>query len=361
MATVHTSARNGSPAAGGVAAFITAVGACLHDLIDTEAAHCQIGQLDGLFGELRTALEGGKGLRPAFCHAGYVAGTGRAPGILDEELVRAGAALELLHTFALIHDDVMDGSPLRRGRPSVHAALAETHREHGWRGEVRRVSEGMAVLVGDLAFTLAHRLAAEFRPAASQIWHRLCGDLMTGQYLDLHGSATGNPTVDHATAVAVLKSAHYTVLGPLRLGHALSGSPTFPDGLRQYGLLLGEAFQLRDDLLGVFGDPAETGKPVGEDLRNGKPTRLLAIATQRVTGAPERERILKRVGDPDLNDEDVDELVEVVESTGARAEVEHLISQAVRSSVAALGDPAVHPEAVSALTELAYRTAWRSR
>ncbi|MBM7785916.1 polyprenyl synthetase family protein [Tenggerimyces flavus] len=360
MATVHAGSLHGSPAEGGVTAFVGAVRAHLHDLIDTEAARCQLGEVGGLFAELRTALDGGKGLRPAFCHAGYVAAAGRSAGALDGDLVRAGAALELLHTFALIHDDVMDGSPLRRGRPSVHAALAATHREHGWRGEVRRVSEGMAVLVGDVAFTLAHRLAAEFRPAASRIWHRLCGDLMIGQYLDLHGSATGNPTVDHAAAVAVLKSAHYTVLGPLRLGYALSGSPTFPDGLSQYGLLLGEAFQLRDDLLGVFGDSAETGKPVGEDLRNGKPTRLLAIATERATGALE-QRILKRVGDPELSDDDVDELVEVVESTGAQAEVEYLISQAVRRSVTALEDSALHPDAVPALTKLAYQTAWRSR
>lgn len=351
MTTVHPRALHGSP---GIAAFVGAVRTRLRDLVDAEAARCRLGQVDGLFGALRTALEGGKGLRPAFCHAGFVAGAGR-PGAREDELVRAGAALELLHTFALIHDDVMDGSALRRGRPSVHAALAASHRELGWRGERRRVSEGMAVLVGDLAFTLAHRLAAGFRPAANEIWHRLCGDLMVGQYLDLHGGATGNPTVEEAAAVAVLKSAHYTVLGPLRLGYALSGSPTFPDGLRRYGLLLGEAFQLRDDLLGVFGDPAETGKPVGEDLRNGKPTRLLAIATQRLPGS------LERVGDPDLSDDDVDQLVQVVEATGARAEVEHLISQAVRQSVAALEDPAVHPDAVPALTELAYRIAWRSR
>jgi geranylgeranyl diphosphate synthase, type I len=302
-------------------------------------------------------LCGGKRLRPAFCHWAFV-GAGGDPD--DPLVVDAGAALELLHAFALVHDDIMDGSTLRRGRTTVHLAFAGRHRAAGWRGEARRFGDGVAILVGDLALVYADLLLAGAPPAALDVFNELRIELNIGQYMDVAGTAQGRS--DHATArrIACYKSGKYTVERPLHLGAALAGR--FDDlagSLSAYGLPLGEAFQLRDDLMGVFGQPAITGKPVGEDLRDGKPTPLLAIAASRVAGAA--SELLARVGAADLSEDEVGALQDLFVEVGAREETEQLIEELVGQAIAAIEAAALSPPARSALAELAGYVGRRDR
>ena len=311
-----------------------------------------------LIDELRRAvLSGGKRLRPTFCHWGYVGAGGSAPAA---GVLRLGAALELLHTFALVHDDVMDGSATRRGAPSTHAVLAARHELHDWRGECRRFAEGTAVLVGDLAFSLSQRVVAELPAQVQSTWHQMCGELVLGQYLDMAGAAVGERDAGFAIRVASLKSGQYTIIRPLQLGAALAGGlDRIGTVYAAYGEPLGHAFQLRDDLLGVFGDPAVTGKPAGDDLREGKPTLLLALTTAR---APMSARtVLGRIGRPELTEADVATVTELILTTGAAADVARRIEAAVERARAALDHPGLHPSAVGPLYALAEAAAWRDR
>lgn len=331
----------------------------LAEVIEAEAGRwASVPAAADLFADLRSCvLSPGKRLRPLFCHWGYagVAGEGAEPAT-----VRAGSALELLHAFALVQDDVMDGSTTRRGAPALHAVIAERHVARGWQGERRRFAEGMAVLVGDLAFAMANRLAATLPAAAQRVWHEACAELVVGQHLDLVGTVSGERDVDYAVLVATLKSGRYTVVRPLLLGAAIAApshrlTPTYVS----YGEPLGEAFQLRDELLGAFGDPAETGKPVGEDLREGRPTLLLALAAERASDAG--HRLLDRVGRPDLEDAEVEALQSLLVETGARADVEKRVARAVERSLRALDGAELHPAAVGPLRDLAEAVAWRRR
>jgi geranylgeranyl diphosphate synthase type I len=335
------------------------VEAFLAELLEAEAQRwADLPHATSLVGDLRHAvLGGGKRLRPTFCHWGHVGATGTDPGEIG---VRLGAALELVHTFALVHDDVMDGSPTRRGAPSAHARLADRHAHNGWRGEPRRFAEGMAVLVGDLAFALAQRLVSELPVQVHRSWHAMCSELVLGQYLDLRGAADGDRDAGYATMVSTLKSGRYTVVRPLQLGAALAGAlDRLEPVYAAYGEPLGEAFQLRDDLLGVFGDPAVTGKPAGDDLREGKPTLLLALTTQR---APDSARpVIERIGRADLTDADIVTIAELAWSTGAVDEVDLRIEAAVERSRAALGHPELDAAAAPALYALTEAAAWRDR
>ena len=302
-------------------------------------------------------LAGGKRLRPAFCHWAFV-GAGGSAG--DAAVVDAGAALELLHTFALIHDDIMDGSPTRRALDTVHVSFEDRHLLNEWRGERRRFGEGVAILVGDLAFVYADRLLAGAPPAALDIFGELRIEVNVGQYLDLLGTARGD--VDRASArrISLYKSGKYTVERPLHLGAALAGRlDDLREPLTEYGLPMGEAFQLRDDLLGVYGDAQVTGKPVGDDLREGKPTALVAIAAERVDAAG--RRLLGRLGAPDLRDEEIAALQDLLIDVGAVAEVEATIDQLVTRATTALGAVPLVGGAEAALAELAAYVAGRDR
>jgi len=314
-------------------------------------------ELGCLFAELRRFVQrGGKRLRPSFCFWGAV-GAGSDPA--DPRLCDAGAALELLHAFALIHDDVMDGSDRRRGAPSVHRALEGHHRRHGLRGEPRRYGEGLAVLAGDLAFVYADTLLDGVPEAARDVWHRLRIELTMGQWIDIVGAARRDRSPRRARWVASYKSGRYTVERPLQLGAALAGRPDLFGSLSCFGRPLGEAFQLRDDLLGVLGDPARTGKPVGDDLREGKPTLLLALTTERA-GAAER-RLLARVGADDLTDDELDALRSLVVRTGAAGAVEHEIAALVDEAIGALDRCTLAAPAHDALERLCGLVAWREQ
>jgi geranylgeranyl diphosphate synthase type I len=302
-------------------------------------------------------LAGGKRLRPAFCHWAYVGAGGAAD---DAIVVDAGAALELLHTFALVHDDIMDGSDFRRRLPAIHRRFMTRHELERWRGEARRYGEGAAILVGDFAFVYADVLLRSVPPVARPIFDELRVELCVGQFLDLEGTASGSRDPVQAERIERYKSGKYTVERPLHLGAALAGHfDALANPLSAFGLPLGEAFQKRDDILGVFGDETITGKPVGDDLREGKLTPLVAVAAARATGSA--ARMLDRLGDDDLDDAEIAALQEVLIETGAVEAVERSIERHVDQALDALGVAPITTEARLALEELSLFVAWRDR
>jgi geranylgeranyl diphosphate synthase, type I len=310
---------------------------------------------------LRTLLElvaaGGKRLRPAFCYWAFV-GAGGDP--VNDAVVDAGAALEMLHTFALVHDDVMDGSDLRRGIPAVHRAFRDRHDSMAGRGENRRFGDGAAILIGDFAFVYSEMLFGNAPLEARAVFDELRVELCVGQFLDLVGTAGAGADPVRAARIERYKSGKYTVERPLHLGASLAGRlAELAEPLSAVGLPLGEAFQLRDDVLGVYGDRAVTGKPVGDDLREGKLTPLIAAAVARAD-AGER-RLLDLLGSPTLEPADVVRLQAVLVDTGALAEVEQAIERRVAEALNALDVAPITDEARVALKELATYVAWRDR
>ncbi|MCB0963263.1 MAG: polyprenyl synthetase family protein [Acidimicrobiales bacterium] len=294
-------------------------------------------------------MAGGKRLRPVFCHWGHVAAGGDPDA---DRVVDAGAAFELLQAFALIHDDVMDGSATRRGAPAVHRRFAAAHTERGLAGEDRRFGEGVAILVGDLALVYADLLLPDGIPDVAALWHELRIELNIGQFLDLAGTATGGVDAVGARRIARLKSGRYTIERPLQLGAHLAGDPAMAAALSAYGSPLGEAFQLRDDVLGVFGQEDRTGKPVGDDLQEGKPTLMLAVARERADDAG--LELLAQVGDPDLAPEVVADLQALFVSTGALEVVEtEIAALAGRATAALSGIDGLGAHAEVALRDLA--------
>jgi geranylgeranyl diphosphate synthase type I len=283
----------------------------------------------------------GKRLRAAFCYWAWD-GTRKwiGQGIPNEDdVMSACAGFELLQAFALIHDDIMDNAPTRRGEPTIHTTEASRLQQLGWRGEPRRYGEGVAILLGDLAHAYADRCIGNTTPAARQLWDELRIELNLGQYLDIRSSAAGETDRATALAVATFKSALYTIVRPLQMGATLApgwdalGHDERDQALNRleaFGRPLGEAFQLRDDLLGVIGESNETGKPVGADLREGKPTELLAVALERAD--PEEHQLLALVGQSDLTEENVRAIVGVLHSTGAIIEVEQRVAELVEQA-----------------------------
>ena len=332
----------------------------VHQLLEAEIARWTL-----VDETLRTPLEalrslvlaGGKRLRPAFCHWAFV-GAGGEPS--DPQVVDVGAALELLHTFALVHDDVMDNADRRRGRPSVHRQAISDHTAADWRGEGRRFGEGVAILVGDFAFVYADMLVADLSPEARALYDELRVELCVGQYLDLAATASGGRDAGQARRIEWYKSGKYTVERPLHLGASLAGrGHELSAPLSAFGLPLGEAFQMRDDLLSVFGDPDVTGKPVGDDLREGKLTPLVAATAERADSAG-RAR-LDRIGAPDISTEEIAALQRTMIECGAVTHVEAAIAALVAESLDALNRAPITAEARTALAELGAFVAWRDR
>jgi geranylgeranyl diphosphate synthase type I len=288
---------------------------------------------------------GGKRLRPAFCYWGWRGAGGPADGTAGEAIVRAATGLELFQAAALIHDDVMDDSDTRRGMPAIHRRFAELHRGSSWLGTPERFGEAAAILLGDLCLSWSDELltGSGLDSAAltrgRPVFDRMRTELMGGQYLDMLEQARAGQddgAAERARQVIRYKSAKYTIEHPLLLGGTLAGgSPELLAAYSAYGLPLGEAFQLRDDVLGVFGDPEQTGKPAGDDLREGKRTMLVAFARQNGTAA-QQASLRRHLGDPRLDAASVAELREVIVDTGALAEVERLIEALVAEAAAAL-------------------------
>ena len=301
---------------------------------------------------------GGKRFRPRMAHWGWVAAGGQRTGIGHADLVTVGAALELLHVFALIHDDVMDGSETRRGHASVHASAREQHlRLHGI-GDPQRYGENIAILAGDLSHSESGLLVATLPRPLQEVWRTLCVELMMGQGRDLVGAANGRRDLAHAREVARAKSGAYTVWRPLQLGAVAAGAESGTlAALERYGVAVGEAFALRDDILGVIGDSATTGKPVGDDIVAGKPTVLMALAEQRFS--PRWRRLLRRAADGHASGRLVCALQKELVTSGVIADVETMIREAVSAALLALDDPAIDRAAVPGLEALARRVAWR--
>ena len=307
---------------------------------------------------------GGKLLRPTFCYWGWRGAGGAADA---PEILRAAGSLELLHASALVHDDVMDASDRRRGAPSAHRGFADVHADHGWRGSGERFGTSAAILLGDLCLVWSDEmvrttgLPAELVSRALELYDLMRAEVIAGQFLDLSIQATGSSSVDAAMRVVRTKSASYTVERPLQLGGAFGGGdPGLGETYSAYGVPVGEAFQLRDDVLGVFGHPARTGKPAGDDIREGKRTVLLAYAYAR--SGKDRVAALERlVGDPALGPEGLAQVRGMLVESGALAEVEQLIVDRVETALQALDRaPGMDEDTRHALAALAVTSTDRS-
>jgi geranylgeranyl diphosphate synthase type I len=268
----------------------------------------------------------------------------------DPMVANAGAAFELMHAFALFHDDVMDDAASRRGEPTTHTVFTGYHRDAEWAGEARRFGEGVAILVGDLAFVYADQLMAEASPQAWRIWNELRIELNIGQVLDIVGSVRNERRRHKAELICRYKSGKYTIERPLHLG-AVMAAPDRADvllpALSAYGLPLGVAFQMRDDVMGAFGDAVVTGKPVGGDLREGKPTPLMARAVEAAT--PAQAEVLDLVGTQHLSDHDVARVQQVIIDTGALADLETTITRLTDEAVAAIHLAPITAEAMASV------------
>ena len=296
-------------------------------------------ELDVQLKVVSDVVAGGKRLRPAFCYWGW-RGAGGDPD--DPGIVTAAAALELLQVAALVHDDVMDASDTRRGKPAAHRQFATLHQTRSWEGPPDRFGTGGALLLGDLCLCWCDEmlrgcgLPTDRLLAAFSYFDTMRTEVMAGQYLDLVSQASGTTSLRGAMRVVRYKSAKYTVERPLHLGGVLAGATAaLLSAYTSYGIPLGEAFQLRDDILGVFGDPVVTGKPAGDDLREGKRTVLVA-KTLEVATTSQNARFRQRLGDRDLDSHGVDELRDIIVASGALAAVERLITQLTDEAAVAL-------------------------
>ena len=301
----------------------------------------------------RFVLNGGKRLRPRFAYWGW-----RAVKDADDDdtgLLQAAASLELLQACALIHDDIMDDSAVRRGRRAVHAEFAALHRDSLWPGDAGRFGTAAAILTGDLLLTWADTMfaAVPLPVVARAVYDQMRQLVIAGQYLDVLVQHRGEFSIEDSLRVARYKTSSYTVEGPLRLGAAAAeAGPDVLAALSGYGAAIGEAFQLRDDVLGVFGDPSRTGKPVGDDLREGKRTLLVALAFH--AASPAQAGLLRRkLGDRDLDDAGVTALREVIVGTGALAQVEQRIAERTAEARRALRAGPISDQARTALENLA--------
>ncbi|MGW0808556.1 polyprenyl synthetase family protein [Nonomuraea sp. NPDC002799] len=300
---------------------------------------------------------GGKRLRPAFVYWGHQAAGGTGEQL--EAVLHAACAVELVHAAALLLDDVMDEAPSRRGRAAAHVALADEHRRAGLNGSARRYGESQASLLALLALAWADAAllgVGPHLPDALDVLTKLRVEAVCGQQLDLAATASGTVDVERAAAIAVYKSAKYTIERPLHLGHAVAGGrPETRAVLSAYALPLGEAFQLRDDVLGVFGDPGRIGKPTGADLRQGKASYLLASARKR--SGPRGTALLDSV----RTEEQARAARELIVACGALEACEQRIARLTEEAVTVLGRaPALPADARDALAELAVLATDRS-
>jgi geranylgeranyl diphosphate synthase type I len=274
-------------------------------------------------------------------------------------VVAATSALEMVQASALIHDDLMDRSDTRRGEPAVHRRFERWHTERGWRGGAAAFGDSAAVLLGDLTLVWSDSLLhssgvpVESLARARPVFDEMRAEVMVGQYLDVHAQATGDTSLERAGKVARYKAAKYTVERPLLLGAALAGAPaSLSAAYSAFGLPLGEAFQLRDDVLGVFGDPARTGKPAGDDLREGKRTYLVASAFAALSAADGKE-LDAGLGDQGMDDSGVARLREIISGSGALDRTEERIATLTAAALAALDHADIEPEARTVLHDLA--------
>jgi geranylgeranyl diphosphate synthase type I len=304
-------------------------------------------------------INGGKRFRPLFAAVGAMG----AGSQLSAAEIRAFASLELLQACALVHDDLMDASDTRRGEPAIHKLFESMHESEKYQGKASQFGLSASVLIGDLALIWSDQMLnssgikSESLLAALSVHDEMRVELIAGQYLDVFEQARGTQSVAQALNIARYKSAKYTIERPLHLGAAIA----IPDATKraplvsiysEFGLPLGEAFQLRDDLLGVFGDPKVTGKPAGDDLREGKRTVLMAMTHDRISGAAEAE-FMAVFGNHDISESAIARLQEIISETGAAMHVEDLIEELTSTALEALNRDEIVPQARELLTEMA--------
>lgn len=339
------------PLAGGLPA---AVGNAITEFLDDAVARlAEVGPAISELGELARAFTaGGKRLRPAFCCWGYLAAAGGTE--VPESVLKVAASLDLLHVSALVHDDVLDGSATRRGLPAAHVQLAARHAANHGRGDADAFGHSGAILLGDLLLAWAVELAdasgAERLAQAQPLLAAVRAEVAAGQYLDV--TAQGRALADvlnvpesvdeQIRRVVEFKTARYTVIRPLQIGAALGGgSAELLDLLGRFGSPLGRAFQFRDDVLGVFGDAAVTGKPAGDDLREGKLTVLVANAIARAPRA-HAEQLAGLLGRP-LSPDEVGQAQAIIVESGALAAAEAEIADAAALASAVLDEQIAEP------------------
>jgi geranylgeranyl diphosphate synthase type I len=345
-----------------IASFIT----------DAEKSLSHMGNEAEVFIEqTRAFLTGGKRFRAICTLVGFASATSSSPGGPDEtNAIAVAAGLEFFHAAALVHDDIMDRSDTRRGKPSAHRAFDALHLRSGYAGDADRFGVSSALLFGDLLLAFSDELVTAGiggqGPAGRRAraeFNNMRRDVTVGQYLDIVEEVAwpvveADTALDRAIRVVTYKSAKYSIEAPLRIGAALGGADQeVLDGLSRFGLPLGIAFQLRDDLLGVFGDEAQTGKPVGDDLREGKRTALIAIAESRLG---EATTSLAGLGDDHLSPARVAEIQLMLRNVGAEEAVERMISEHLAQAHAALDDAPVADDVRAALGEIAQIVTARS-
>ncbi len=298
-------------------------------------------------------VDGGKCLRSTFMYLGWLCGA--EP---DSAALKASAGLELLHAFALLQDDVMDDSTLRRGRPAAHVRFGDWHRARALSGSPSRFGASLAILLSDLCLVWAEQMMRESgvpEPALSRAWPHYDAmrvELAVGQFADVANDAGAQPSLEAVLDVARRKSGNYTVRRPLEIGAAMGGREDLLDVLGAYGRSVGEAFQLRDDLLGVFGSPEVTGKPNGSDLAERKATSVVVAA--RAMAAPDvRREFDELAGADDLSEADLERWRTLILATGAPARIEAMIDERVASATARLDDGRIDDGVRSALAGMA--------
>lgn len=329
----------------------------LRSFLDDKVGQVTNAETRGVLQQLRDfALGSGKRMRPLFCYWGWrgALGDDRA----EDDILSVAAAVELFHVAALIHDDIVDRSDLRRGLPTMHRAYARLHEKACWNGESGHFGLSAALLAGNAGIVWSDELfhdgwRASRSPSAMALFSGLRADAIHGEYLDLFGEArTGS--VAEALEVVRYKTAGYSVRDPLRLGGVLAGAPDeVLAAYGTYGLLLGEAYQMRDDLFGIFGDPLTTGKSNVDDIRQGKLTVLITIARD-LAGPRETALIDRLYGAPWVDDDAAADVRDAVERVGARTVVEDMISDRHAGALRALESVSLHPSAAAALRELAH-------
>ena len=356
----------------GAAADTAAVEAAIRDFFTERRAEADALGPDfaATVADLETfVLRGGKRIRPAFAWLGWIGAGGDPLDPVAPAVRSACAAFELLHASGLIHDDIIDASRTRRGHPAAHVKYADRHRARSFSGDPDAFGTGAAILIGDLAMiwadvlVRASGLPADAHARVSPVWSAVRSEVMYGQLLDLIGQASDDEDIDAALRVNQYKTASYTVERPLQFGAAIAGADAdLIAAYRSFGADIGIAFQLRDDLLGVFGDPAVTGKPSGDDLREGKRTVLFATALKRADDQdPAAAAFLRaRIG-TDLGVDDLARVRAILVDVGAVEHIERQIEIRADRAMAVLEASTATSPAKHQLAEMAIRATQRAQ
>lgn len=348
--------------------LLSAIGETIDGFLTSQSGLlAEIGATD-LLPIARQFTGAGKRLRPAFCYWGYVAAAGQPDDA--QPLLSVASSLDLLHASALVHDDLIDDADTRRGQPAAHRQLETLHTEHGGRGSAGEFGTSSAILLGDLllmwSVELVDQSGARGLDRARPHLSAMRSEVTAGQYLDVAaqygvtGAASFAEELDVARRVLEYKSASYSIRRPALIGASLGGaSEQLQGALGEFGSVVGRAFQLRDDVLGVYGDPAVTGKPYGGDIHEGKRTVLVLTALANASAEEARE-LDDLLGAPNLTDTDIRRAADIIEHTGAREHVDSVIDGNLRHALALLDSAEMTPDGRTALAELAERSVQRA-